>query len=795
MKKTIIGLALALGLSVGAYAASVELVHDPVLAAAAGQDIEVRTVLTGGTPNTRVRLFYRTKGKELYRSIEMGGSPSALTAMIPGKGVEAVGMEYYIEAAEFTGGTKVVVGTSPSNNPALTPHQIAVRQDQAGPELQVLSPMDGETLDQGRPVITVSWSDEDSGVDPKSAIIKIDDVEINDPRNIDAFDSLLSYVPGKQLADGEHQITVVVRDKSGNAGAVKWKVTIKAGADSKAVDKSKKVVWSGNASYETYYGATLTAPKKSNLPYRPYGTNRGRLDVAGRGQENVFRARIVKTDEERSDQQPVDRYLASIKNDQGVIQAGDLSFGETPNFSELSLYNPSYLRGVSMDLRSGKLNEGHTRLMGVWGQTQRPIESGVSAFSGSGGQATFGQYLYGARWEFGHPYFQMGLNHVTVNDQPGSLANPGSVKPKFNNVSTSDLSISTPYLSLHGETGVSFLAADPTLFSLSVGSGYRAGANIDIRQWSTHASFDWKDLGGGFGFLPGGYSTMGNPGLQIDYRGFETELTQGLFEDQFNLSLGYNAWRDNLQGIKPAITTNDFLSVGVNIAPQRMPYLNVGMTQAGMNNDATGNTSAGSLKINNLTRSLSVGLGYTRALEARRTISGNVNWVGTTFSDLAPLRLSQDLSANTFGVSSFVNWERDTYSANISMGTQDQGAFERTDPNNLPITLAARATRSSSYGLRWGHQWLERIFDTNLSYDMSLYDSSSKILGLISATSSTSTRNTITVGGNYVPRENHRINASFSFVSVTSDASAGGVSAGSDSLSQLVSNLSYQLTF
>ena len=72
---------------------------------------------------------------------------------------------------------------------------------------------------------------------------------------------------------------------------------------------------------------------------------------SGHGQDDTYQLKVYKTDEERSDQQPTDRYTALIKNDEGIIALGDYS----PSFIELSLYNPYFFRGISVDLRSGAL--------------------------------------------------------------------------------------------------------------------------------------------------------------------------------------------------------------------------------------------------------------------------------------------------------------------------------------------------------------------------------------------------------------------------------------------------------
>jgi hypothetical protein len=382
----LLGLAGSLG--------AADLIHNPVLSAAAGQDMAVQANLVGAEGDTHVRLFYRAKGKEIYRSVEMGGGSSNLSAVVPGSSVGVAGLEYYLEASQMVANKKAVIATSPASNPALNPHNVAVRRDETGPDVTPLSPLDGDVLDSARPVITAAFGDPDSGIDPDSVLIKIDGEPIKDSGEMQAFESVVSYLPSEDLADGEHDIVVTVRDKAGNPGSAKWKVTVKAGAAEKK-DKAKRG-WGvdGLFSAETQYGHVLAEPKAkpSSLPYRPYGANRGRLEVNARGEADTISLKVKKTDEERSDQQPLDRYSLSWRNRQGLVSLGDVAMdGNGPSFSELSLYNVYQLRGINLDLRSGRLDEGHTRLMGVWGQTRRAVEQNSSSLAGGLSTGTYAQ--------------------------------------------------------------------------------------------------------------------------------------------------------------------------------------------------------------------------------------------------------------------------------------------------------------------------------------------------------------------------------------------------------------------
>jgi hypothetical protein len=265
----------------------------------------------------------------------------------------------------------------------------------------------------------------------------------------------------------------MLKNKAGAIGAAKWSFTVSSKV-SGTVSAKKKIFWDGSLGYETAYG--LEAPKPVNntayLPYRPYGVNRGKAEVNGRGETTTLQFKGYVTDEERVDAQPLDRYTLSVQNEEGIVALGYYS----PSFSTLSLYNPYYFNGVTLDLRSGPLAEGHTRLMGVWGQTQRRIDGGLDGFSGQPTTGEWGEYLYGTRWEFGDKYFLMGFNTVTVNDKDAP-ANAGTLQPKYSGLGTVDMAFMVPqiYLKLNGETGADYYFNGGGITAVNAGSAYTAG--------------------------------------------------------------------------------------------------------------------------------------------------------------------------------------------------------------------------------------------------------------------------------------------------------------------------------
>ena len=147
----------------------------------------------------------------------------------------------------------------------------------------ILAPMEGDEVDTAQPVITASYSDADSGIDTSSVLVKIDGAVVKDKNQVQAFDTLMSYVPSDELTQGKHEVVVLVKDNAGNIASLKWSFSVKSKFGSKApsaVDASQ-YHWDGFFNYESMYGyvAQQPASQSTYLPFRPYGVNRGRLEV------------------------------------------------------------------------------------------------------------------------------------------------------------------------------------------------------------------------------------------------------------------------------------------------------------------------------------------------------------------------------------------------------------------------------------------------------------------------------------------------------------------------------------
>lgn len=819
-----IALAWFMVLALAGSAAAADLVHTPVLTGPAGQDLELDAALVGAPPAARVRVYYRARGKEIYRSFELQGSQGALQGSIPGDSVEAVGLEYYLEAASYSSAGKTVLATYPRINPALVPVQVSVRVDETPPEIQPLSPADGDKVDSSRPVVTVAWADADSGLDLSTAQLTVDGKRVDPGKDLQVMDGLLTWLPSDDLGDGKHSVAVTIKDKAGNLGKAAWSFTVAASGSAKPAPP-KGWVSEGSLGLETIYGAVVQTPahQAPSLPFNPYGTNRGDLQAVTRSDTDTLSLKVHVTDEDRWEAQPLNRFTASWENNrQGSLTLGDIA---NTSFSELTIYQLPELRGVSADLRSGPLDGNHSRFIGVWGQTQRAVEASTINLSGATytAQATYAQYLYGARWESEGPHFGWNWNAVTINDDLSSVKDSGGALPSYNTILSTDAKLAIPeiWLLFRGEAAVDWNFGTADFTGLSMGGSDRVNGTWDAKPLGTKATIEYRDLGGSLSDLaqvlhdkvnnsipngvpvPGGYSSMGNPGLLSDYRGFESSLDQRLFNGQLNFSGNLNQWRDNLQLTKAVTTGTFFYSGMVSIAPSGWPNLGLGYTRNRADGQpadwgsATPTTFTTGAASDLVTGTFNVSLGDTFALAAQQSLALNVNWVQVSQRDQDALRVSQDMDSWNLVLTAFYTRGVSSFSLTGGLGGSNSPAAVLAGLTVTPmVMLGTGSGQSLSLGAHWMRQWLGGPLSSNVGWDMNSTDNSVAASSTSLATKNDSLRHTFSANGAYKFNKAQRLSLTVAWALQQTEVDLGdGNGEADDSLGELNTDLRYDISF
>ena len=106
---------------------------------------------------------------------------------------------------------------------------ITAEVDDTAPTIVIVSPDDGEQIDDPMPVISATYSDTPtvSGIDQTSVEMLVDDVDVTDDDATTVTDAGVTYTPTEDLADGSHDVTVNVSDNAGNAATeVSWSFSI-----------------------------------------------------------------------------------------------------------------------------------------------------------------------------------------------------------------------------------------------------------------------------------------------------------------------------------------------------------------------------------------------------------------------------------------------------------------------------------------------------------------------------------------------------------------------------------------
>jgi hypothetical protein len=100
--------------------------------------------------------------------------------------------------------------------------------DVAPPTVSEVWPADGDTVSANRPTIAATYADNPggSGVDGSSVRVLIDGVDWTVEATVG--ESSFSYTPGA-LADGTHEVTLVIADQEGNHLSETWSFTVQSG--------------------------------------------------------------------------------------------------------------------------------------------------------------------------------------------------------------------------------------------------------------------------------------------------------------------------------------------------------------------------------------------------------------------------------------------------------------------------------------------------------------------------------------------------------------------------------------
>ena len=698
---TVLCLLFVAFLEVEAQVSSVVLrVSAPVVSQ--NQPLPISVEFTPSGSVERVILKYRGFGESEYRQQEMllAGNTASLT--IGAQYILPPYVEYYI-LVQSSGGRSE---TYPLENAESTPLKATVRPvDPKSLEVRLLSPEQGETVASEDLVIAVSLYYASETVDRKATKLFLNGVDVTAQALFS--DDVILYSPAnfpRPLSLGVQFLRVDLYDtKGGLYHSIESNFNLSTAAAIAARESRLKAGLDGQLEYRN----EDVAATKNNFA-------RGQLRLLGSyGSGLNFGSNVFLTNEEKSDRQPQDRFMAYADLDFFKVQVGDV-FPKFPT----NIVSGKRVRGASASLFLKFFNVDV-----AYGQTMRSIEGLAlrdttfkdstavfsrpsntllkSGYTYSLFQAgTYTRNFFAIRPSFGSgENFQFGLTYMNSKDDVASIRY--GLTPQQNLVGGADMVIAfdDQRFRLEGQAELSLTNTDITNgtfkqsdYDLMAGKNdptltpdqrkNRQGDADDLKNLANAASkfitinqylFPLNPVGSG---LPGvaydglltmnyfnnfiraqyyqrgnAYQSFGNEFLQADIQGLALSDRIRMFQNRALLSLSYEQRQDNTAKTKVATTKYGNINGSLTVFPGvNLPSFTVGYGSLTRTSDANLKDSLQKLfAADDQTNRISFQFNYDFTLGARHSISAGLNLSDKTDNLPAALNRGNQKNNSYFG--------------------------------------------------------------------------------------------------------------------------------------------------
>jgi hypothetical protein len=395
----------------------------------------------------RVFLRYRGFGESEYRQQEMLMAGNSATATLAAEYVLPPYVEYYVQVLLSNGRSE----TFPIENAESTPLKATVKPvDPRSLEVRVLSPEQGETVANEDLVVAISLFYATDNVNKGGTKLFLNGVDVTAQAVFS--DDVILYSPAtfpRPLSLGVQFLRIELYDKSGALyHTIESNFSLSTAAAIAAEESRLRFGVNGSAEFRN---EDVGATKNTFL--------RGQLQAAGMYKSLSFGSNIFITNEEKSDRQPQDRFMAYGDLDVLKFQLGD-AFPKFPT----NIVSGKRVRGVS-----GSLLLKFFNLDVAYGQTMRSIDGivlGDTTFRDAQGKpdtnaaksrpsntllksgttyslfspGTFSRDFFAVRPSFGSgENFQLGFTYMHAKDQVGSITY--GLTPQENLVAGTDILI------------------------------------------------------------------------------------------------------------------------------------------------------------------------------------------------------------------------------------------------------------------------------------------------------------------------------------------------------------------
>jgi hypothetical protein len=745
----------------------------------------------------RVFLRYRGFGESEYKQQEMLMAGNSASATLAAQYVLPPYIEYYIQVVLSNGRTE----TFPIENAESTPLKATVKPvDPKSLEVRVLSPEQGETVANEDLVVAISLFYASDNVNKGGTKLFLNGVDVTAQAIFS--DDVILYSPAtfpRPLSLGVQFLRIELYDKSGGLyHTIESNFSLSTAAAIAAEESRLRFGMNGSAEFRN---EDVGATKNTFV--------RGQLQAAGTFKSLNFGSNIFITNEEKSDRQPQDRFMAYGDLDVLKVQLGD-AFPKFPT----NIVSGKRVRGIS-----GSLLLKFFNLDVAYGQTMRSIDGivlGDTTFKDAQGKpdtnaakarpantvlksgttyslfspGTFSRDFLAVRPSFGSgENFQLGFTYMHAKDQAGSITY--GLTPQENLVLGTDILIAfdDQRFRIDGQASLSETNQDITNgnfsdadYALIAGpTGDHQGQVDDIKKAAKIVGqlitvnqylFPLNPVGKG---LPGiaydgalslnylynyiraqyyqrgaAYLSFGNEFLQADIQGLALSDRIRMFQNRVLLSLSYERRKDNTAETKVATTTYGNTNGSLTVFPAAdLPSITLGYGVLSRSSDASLTDSLQKLyAADDQTGRLSVQINYDFTLGARHNLSLGANLSDKKDNLPANLNRGEQKNNSYFG----------------SLTTFFQIPLQTTISFNTNMTQSSALTTSPLAGIPL-QDFKLTSFSLNAQYR--LLEDKLRLSSTVSNSSGDLKRTLLQVGADYSITNNHALAFEYDYINNT----------------------------
>jgi hypothetical protein len=620
-----------------AEAGNMEFFHNTPTGVIRGDEVKIEVMLSGMTNEIYdLHLFYREIGEADYSSVLMKREGFLYQTAIKTAGFTTGQMQYYIAYEGALG----EIGTFPEVMAELNPiiMEVAparVLQEDGPVEVVILSPLEGETLQDDDIVVAVYVFSEEEQIDYSNTKLVIDGVNIR--TNVDFSDGVVTYTPplGQDFHEGNHNIEVQIFNIEGRAlGQKSWSFR-----SIKGVSKRPKSFFRGSAFIENRY-QSIGPSGEGFDPVDNFFRTGG--EVTGKSNEWDYRARLVFSSEEDQSLQPVNRYTGEVRYNFSLDNNIFLIGGDFNPYYNLLVLQDKRIRGLHAGLNLGFFTFDY-----ILGQLRRGINGRADSISTSSGISdlitvggTYEQNMWSIR-----PGFKFGdtawwtLNLINAKEDPKSIEIGSNVRESVSMGTDLNLNFDQKRIILDASFNASINntnAGNPVITWDTIAANSEDLANNSEAEqlWNFLESTGWLTMTSGINPLPSyamqfdatfryfynnlriryykmdrDFANPGNPYLLKDVSGFQISDNIRLFENQVYLTIFYKNYTTDRSRNEQA-TDNIELGATLSYFPyQSLPSLN--LTYANMDrSNGVSTTDTDLFRVSNQTQRLSFNTSY-----------------------------------------------------------------------------------------------------------------------------------------------------------------------------------------